>query len=302
MLAIPSSYKVLFLQGGARSQFAMVPLNLLRGKKTADYLDIGVWSKMALTEASRYCDVNVVASSAAQNYTTIPKQDTWQCNPEAAYFHYVDNETVNGVEFPQTPVLAENIPLVSDMSSNILSRVFDISRFGLVYAGAQKNMGPAGVTLVIVREDMLGDALPFTPTMFNYKVHTDAKSLYNTPPIFPWYIVGLVLQWLKKQGGIAAIEKINQRKAKKLYEFIDGSDFYTNSINPLYRSRMNVVFRLNDESRNNQFLDAAKAAGLTGLKGHSAVGGMRASIYNAMPEKGVDTLIGFMQDFQQRQS
>jgi phosphoserine aminotransferase len=296
LLAIPKHYKVLFLQGGGRSQFAMVPLNLLRGKKTADYIETGVWSRMALTEASRYCDVNIVASSAARKYSTIPAVSEWQCNPEAAYFHYADNETVNGVEFPDIP--AVDTPLVSDMSSSLLTRVFDVSRFALIYAAAQKNIGPAGITIVIVREDLLGDALPFTPTMFNYKIHADAHSLYNTPPTYSWYIISLVLQWLKKQGGVAAMETRNQRKAEKLYRFIDDSGFYQNEIDPTYRSRMNVIFRLPDETLNTQFLEAAQAAGLHGLKGHSMLGGMRASIYNAMPEAGVDALIEFMQGFQ----
>lgn len=295
LLSIPSNYKILFLPGGARSQFAMVPLNLLRGNTTADYIDTGIWSNMSLTEASRYCDVNTVASSAP-TYTTIPPESEWQCNPKAAYFHYVDNETINGVEFTAIP--AVDVPLVSDMSSNLLSREFDVSKFALIYASSQKNLGPAGITVVIVREDLLGDVISFTPTMFNYKVHADAHSVYNTPPTFPWYMVGLVLKWLKRQGGVAAIETINQRKAEKLYHFIDSSDFYHNNIDPQYRSRMNVIFRLADENLNPAFLDAAQKVGLSGLKGHSRIGGMRASIYNAMPESGVDALIKFMREFE----
>jgi phosphoserine aminotransferase len=299
LLAIPANYKVLFLQGGARSQFSMVPLNLLNGKTSADYLDSGIWSKMALTEASRYCNVNIVASGAAQNYTTIPEESSWHCDPNSAYFHYADNETVNGLEFREIPKTPE-VPLVADMSSNILSRTIDISRFGLIYASAQKNAGPAGLTLVIVREDLLGAAMPITPTMFNYKVHADAHSIYNTPPTFIWYMIGLMFKWLKQQGGVSAIEKINQRKSEKLYKFVDGNDFYNNPIDKRYRSRMNVVFRLADENLNALFLQEANAAGLAGLKGHKLVGGMRASIYNPMPEAGIDALIAFMQDFAKR--
>lgn len=298
LLTIPENYKILFLSGGARSQFSMVPLNLLRGNTTADYIETGIWSTMALTEASRYCDVNTVASSAP-SCTTIPPVSEWQCNSKAAYFHYVDNETVNGVEFASIPDV--EVPLVSDMSSNLLSRTFDVSKFALIYASAQKNLGPAGITAVIVREDLLGKVISFTPTMFNYKIHADANSIYNTPPTFPWYMVGLVLQWLKRQGGVAAIEKINQRKAEKLYRFIDSSSFYHNDIDPKCRSRMNVIFRLADENLNTAFLNAAEKVGLCGLKGHSKLGGMRASIYNAMPEAGVDALIKFMQGFEQKQ-
>ncbi|HVV68982.1 MAG TPA: 3-phosphoserine/phosphohydroxythreonine transaminase [Gammaproteobacteria bacterium] len=299
LLAIPENYKVLFLQGGARSQFSMVPLNLLRGKTSADYLDVGIWSKMALTEASRYCNVNIVASGEKQNYISIPEESSWHCDPNAAYLHYADNETVNGLEFSKIPKITE-VPLVADMSSNILSRAIDISRFGLIYASAQKNAGPAGLTLVIVREDLLGQALPITPTMFNYKVHADAHSIYNTPPTFIWYMVGLTFKWLKQQGGVSAIEKINQRKSEKLYHFIDNNDFYSNPVDKRYRSRMNVVFRLANENLNALFLQEANAAGLAGLKGHKLVGGMRASIYNPMPEAGIDALISFMQDFARR--
>lgn len=299
LMAIPAQYKVLFLQGGGRSQFAMVPLNLLRGKITADYIDTGIWSNLAAAEASRYCQVNSVASSKAQAYTTIPPLADWKLNPEAAYVHYVDNETVNGVEFSDIPVVG-NVPLVSDMSSNILSRQVDVSRFGLIYAGAQKNMGPAGITVVIVREDLLGDVLPYTPTMFNYKVHADARSIYNTPPTFVWYMIGLVLQWLKQQGGVSAMEKAHACTSKKLYQLIDQSGFYHNPIEPIYRSRINVVFNLTDDSLNATFLQETAAAGIVGIKGHSMVGGMRASLYNAMPEQGVDALIDFMREFERK--
>lgn len=298
LLNIPPQYKTLFLQGGGRSQFAMVPLNLLGDKKTADYLETGIWSKMAIAEASRYGHVNVVAPTT-ENYRTIPEQSLWQCDPNAAYFHYADNETVNGVEFPEQPSI-KHAPLVADMSSSILSRTIDVSAFGLIYAAAQKNAGPAGVTLVIIHEDLLNKALPITPSMFNYTLHAQANSFYNTPPTFSWYVTSLMFQWLKKQGGVAAIEKINARKAKKLYDLIDSHDFYINDVDPKYRSRMNVVFRLLDENLDTRFLEEATAAGLWGLKGHSFVGGMRASIYNAMPESGVDALVEFMKDFARR--
>jgi phosphoserine aminotransferase len=298
LLAIPNNYKVLFLQGGARSQFAMVPMNLLAGKESADYVDSGIWSGLAIKEAARYCTVNVVASSKDQGYITIPPQNTWAINPKSAYFHYVDNETVNGVEFPEIPEVS--LPLVSDMSSNILSRPFDVSRFALVYAGAQKNVGPAGLTIVIVREDLLGKSLYFTPSMFNYELHAKENSLYNTPPTFSWYMAGLTFKWLKERGGLAAMAQINQRKSSKLYQYIDQSDFYHNPVNPLYRSRMNVIFCLKDESINDQFLKEANDNGLANLKGHKLVGAMRASIYNALPEEAIDRLIDFMKDFSVR--
>lgn len=299
LLTIPDNYKVLFLQGGGRSQFSMVPMNLLWDRTTANYLETGTWSKLAITEASRYCDVNIMASSVEQKYTTIPEQSAWKIDNKAAYLYYVDNETVDGNEFDTIPK-GIDMPLVCDMSSNFLSREFDITRFGLVFAAAQKNVGIAGVTIVVVREDLLGGSLPITPTMFNYKVQADAHSLYNTAPTFSWYVTGLVLQWLKRQGGIAAIEKINRRKADKLYQAIDNSGFYVNSVDKRYRSRMNVVFRSPNENLDQQFITESKAAGLSGLKGHKITGGMRASIYNAMPEAGVDALIDFMQDFQKQ--
>jgi phosphoserine aminotransferase len=295
LMKIPASYKVLFLQGGARTQFAMIPLNLLQKKTGADYVNTGIWSKIAIDEAKRYCHVNTVASSEEQGYTTIPPQAEWHSDPQAAYLHYVDNETVNGVEFSYVP--KSEVPLVSDMSSNILSRPIDVSQFGLIYAGSQKNLGPAGLTVVVIREDLIAEVPTFTPTMLTYKTHVDNKSLYNTPPTFTWYCIGLELKWLKRQGGVEKIAEINQRKSDKLYQCIDSSDFYYNSVDPLYRSRMNVVFRLKDESLNETFLQESLAAGLAGLKGHSYIGGMRASLFNAMPEAGVDALIKFMQDF-----
>lgn len=297
LLNIPVNYKILFLQGGARLQFAMIPMNLLRNKKNADYITTGIWSKTAADQARQYCTVNEVARVDAQ-YKTIPSQKDWHLNPEAAYFHYVDNETINGLEFPYIPDV--KVPLISDMSSNILSRVFDVKKFGLIYAGAQKNIGPAGLTIVIIREDLIGDPLSFTPTYLNYKIHVENNSLYNTPATFSWYVASLVFKWLKKQGGVSAIEKINSQKSQKLYSYIDNSNFYYNDIDPKYRSRMNIVFRLNDETLNQKFLSDALSAEIIGLKGHKLLGGMRAALYNAMPEKGVDRLINFMHDFAEK--
>jgi phosphoserine aminotransferase len=298
LLAIPPNYKVLFLQGGGRSQFAMVPLNLLNHKNTADYIDTGIWSGLAINEAKRYCHVHQVASSREQNYTTIPERDSWQVSSDAAYFHYVDNETINGVEFPTIPEV--DLPLVSDMSSNMLSRPFDITQFALVYAGAQKNIGLAGLTLVIINEDCLGKALPFTPSMFNYELHAREHSMYNTPPTFAWYIAALSFKWLKSQGGLIEIAKKNKIKSNKLYSYIDDSGFYYNRVDPKYRSRMNVVFNLKEASLYTRFLEQANAYGLANLKGHKLVGGLRASLYNAMPEEGVDSLISFMKYFVKR--
>ncbi|MEZ5537290.1 MAG: 3-phosphoserine/phosphohydroxythreonine transaminase [Thiolinea sp.] len=299
LLAIPDNYKVLFLQGGASSQFSMIPLNLLRGKRKADYVNTGDWSCKAIAEAKRYADVNVVASSEAGNFTDIPDFAGWQCDPEAAYLHYTPNETIRGVEFGWIPDSGD-VPLVADMSSTLLSRPFDVSRFGLIYAGAQKNIGPAGLTLVIVRDDLPGQTVAGTPTMFDYAVHANADSMYDTPPTYAWYMAGLVFQWLKKLGGLPAIAEINRRKAEKLYQAIDQSDFYHNPVREDCRSWMNVPFMLADTSLDQQFLAEAEAAGLSTLKGHRDLGGMRASIYNAMPEAGVDALIEFMQQFEQR--
>jgi phosphoserine aminotransferase len=299
IMAIPSNYKVLFLQGGASSQFGMVPLNLLRGKGTADYVNTGAWSKKAIAEGKRYCDVNVVATSEASNFSSIPAIDTWSVNSDAAYLHYTPNETIGGVEFSWIPDSGD-VPLVADMSSTILSRPVDVSRYGVIYAGAQKNVGPAGLTLVIVRDDLIGHAQDGTPTMFDYKVHADSDSMYNTPPTYGWYLAGLVFQWIKERGGLAGMAEINERKADKLYAAIDGSDFYANPVDLDCRSWMNVPFTLADAELDSVFLAEAKEQSLVTLKGHRSVGGMRASIYNAMPEEGVDALIAFMSDFEQR--
>ncbi|MHB8536174.1 MAG: 3-phosphoserine/phosphohydroxythreonine transaminase [Sulfuricaulis sp.] len=300
LMNIPANYKVLFLQGGASAQFAMVPMNLLRGKKSADYVNTGEWSKKAIKEAKRFGGVNVVATAEASNFSTVPPQKDWKSDPDAAYVHYIVNETIGGVEFSFVPQTG-GVPLVADMSSTILSRPVDVTKFGLIYAGAQKNIGPAGLTIVIVREDLMGQALPGTPSMFDYKIHADAGSMYNTPPTYAWYIAGLVFEWLKKKGGLKAMAEVNQRKAAKLYAFIDASGgFYKNPVEKHSRSWMNVPFTLKDAAMDEPFLKGTKAAGLVQLKGHRSVGGMRASIYNAMPEAGIDALIAYMRDFMKK--
>jgi phosphoserine aminotransferase len=300
LMAIPAGYKVLFLQGGASQQFAMVPMNLLRGKAGADYVNTGAWSKKAISEAKRYCAVNVAASSEASKFTTAPSQSELQLKADAAYVHYTPNETIGGVEFPYVPETG-GVPLVADMSSTILSRPVDVSRYGLIYAGAQKNIGPAGLTVVVVREDLVGEqVVDGTPTMLRYATHAAEGSMYNTPPTYGWYLAGLVFQWLKKQGGLAGMAEINRRKAEKLYAAIDGSSIYRNPVEPSCRSWMNVPFTLANPELDPTFLSEAKKAGLVTLKGHRSVGGMRASIYNAMPEAGVQALVDFMADFEKR--
>ena len=296
IMQIPHNYKVLFLQGGASSQFSCIPMNLLRGKTTADYFNTGQWSKKAISEAKRYCDVNIVATSENEKFSTVPKKDTWNLNPDAAYVHYTINETIGGVEFNEIPDVA-HVPLVVDISSTILSRPIDVSKFALMYAGAQKNVGPAGLTIVIVRDDLIGDPLPGTPTMFNYKVQADNDSMYNTPPTYALYLAGLVFQWLKDLGGLKGMEIMNKRKSDKLYAAIDNSDLYENLVEPTYRSWMNIPFTLKNSLLDTKFLTGAETANLLTLKGHRSVGGMRASIYNAMPEEGVNALITYMKDF-----
>ena len=297
LLGIPANYKVLFLQGGASAQFAMVPMNLLRGKKSADYVNTGEWSKKAIKEAKKFGGVNVAATAESTNFSTVPPPQEWKLDPGAAYVHYTPNETIGGVEFSFVPETG-GVPLVVDMSSTILSRPTDVSKFGVIYAGAQKNIGPAGLTIVIVREDLMGQALSGTPSMFDYKVHADAASMYNTPPTYAWYVAGLVFEWLKKKGGLKSMAEINQRKSAKLYAFIDSSGgFYKNPVEKHSRSWMNVPFSLKDAALDEPFLKGAKGAGLIQLKGHRSVGGMRASIYNAMPESGIDALIAYMRDF-----
>jgi phosphoserine aminotransferase len=300
LMGIPANYKVLFLQGGASQQFAMIPMNLLRGKASADYLNTGEWSKKAISEAKKFGKVNVVASSEDRNFSYVPEFSTWKCDPNAAYLHITPNETIGGVEFDWLPD-AGDVPLVADMSSNILSRPIDVSKFGLIYAGAQKNIGPAGLTIVIVREDLLGQVVPGTPTMLDYKTHADNDSMYNTPPTYAIYIAGLVFQMLKRNGGVAAMERTNIAKAKVVYDAIDSSKgFYNCPVAPANRSRMNVPFTLKDSNLDGEFIKQADARGLLQLKGHRSVGGMRASIYNAMPLAGVQALAGFMAEFAQK--
>jgi phosphoserine aminotransferase len=300
LMAVPPNYKVLFLQGGATGQFAAIPMNLAAPDSTVDYVNTGNWSKKAIGEAKAYCaKVNVVADSASTSYCTVPDLADWKRTPGAAYLHYTPNETIGGVEFGFVPD-AGDTPLVADFSSSILSRPVDVSKFALIYGGAQKNIGPSGICVVIVREDLIGRARPGTPSIWNYKEMAATDSMSNTPPTFGWYIAGLVFKWLKQQGGLEAMGKRNQRKAAKLYAAIDGSGFYANPVPVAFRSWMNVPFTLANPELDKTFLAEAQAAGLTNLEGHRSVGGMRASIYNAMPPEGVDALISFMQEFQRR--
>lgn len=299
LMAIPDDYAVLFLQGGASLQFPMIPMNLLRGKTRADYFNTGAWSTKAIDEARRYCDVNLVTDSTNNRFTTVADPADWQLSENAAYVHYTPNETIHGLEFHEVPDVGD-IPLVADMSSTILSRPIDVSRFGLIYAGAQKNIGPAGLCIVIVRKDLLGQAMPETPKMLDYQIHADNGSMFNTPATYSWYLAGLVFEWIKQQGGLQAMAEINKRKADKLYQAIDSSDFYANPVDPQYRSWMNIPFTLADDSLDKTFLQQAAEQHLLTLKGHRDLGGMRASIYNAMPEAGVDKLIEFMQQFERQ--
>lgn len=296
LMNIPDNYKVLFSHGGGRGQFAAVPLNLIGRTGKADYLVTGSWSKAAVKEAQKYGSVNVVSHPwTHQDLNSVMPQSQWQLSPDAAYLHYCPNETVDGIEMFEEPNV--DVPLVADLSSTILSREIDVSKYGLIYAGAQKNIGPSGLAIVIVRDDLIGNALAATPSIFDYQLMADNDSMFNTPPTYAWYLAGEVFKWLKQRGGVAAIEKINIEKSNLLYDYIDSSDFYYNKVDPSFRSRMNVTFLLADESLNNQFLTQAEQAGLMALKGHRSVGGMRASIYNAMPIEGVKALIAFMEHF-----
>lgn len=299
LLAVPDGYRVLFLQGGATGQFAAVPMNLLGEAGRADYFDTGSWSKKAIAEARQYGEVNVAMAGGRGDPMTLPPAGEWQLDPGAAYVHYCHNETITGVEFPEIPDTGD-VPLVADMSSTLLSRPLDVSRFGVIYAGAQKNFGPAGLTLVIVREDLLERASAQTPAIWHWARQAEADSMLNTPATYSWYVAGLVFQWLKHEGGLEGMAERNRRKAEKLYAAIDASDFYRNPVDPSCRSWMNVPFVLADSDLDADFLAEASAAGLKTLKGHRSVGGMRASLYNAMPEAGVDALIDFMQDFERR--
>lgn len=296
IMKIPENYKVLFLQGGASSQFAAVPINLMGSNRKADYVLTGQWSKKAIAEAKRYGDINVAASSEDSKFTTVPAQSSWNLSKDAAYLHYTPNETIVGVEFSFVPQV--DVPLVADMSSSILSTEIDVSQFGIIYAGAQKNIGPAGLTIVIVRDDLIGKSIDGMPSMLDYKIMADNDSMYNTPPTYAWYLAGLVFNQIKQNGGVAELEKVNRRKAAKLYSAIDNSDFYSNPVDIECRSLMNVPFILKDAALDGAFLKGAAEVGLQTLKGHRSVGGMRASIYNAMPEAGVDALIDFMKDFE----
>jgi len=299
LLKIPANYKILFLQGGAIAENAIVPMNLLLGRSTADYVNTGEWSKKSIKEAKKYCTVNIAASSEDKNFTYVPAREAWKLTRDAAFVHVCTNETIGGVEYQWTPDTGD-VPLVADMSSHILSRVIDVSKYGVIYGGAQKNMGPAGLTLVIVREDLLDRALPMTPTAFHWKEQAAADSMVNTPATYAIYVAGLVFDWLKAQGGVEAIERKNIAKAKLLYDYLDATSFYANPVHKEDRSRMNVPFRLADESLDEAFLKGAKERGMVQLKGHRSVGGMRASIYNAMPIEGVRTLVEYMQDFERR--
>lgn len=296
LMDIPDNYRVLFMQGGATSQFSMIPMNLMGTKTRADYINTGDWSSKAIKEARRYINVNVAGSTEDSNFTGVPAQHELKLDPDAAYVHYTPNETIRGVEFDYIPETGD-VPLVADMSSNILSAPVDVSRFGMIYAGAQKNIGPAGLTVVIIRDDLLQAPVDKTPTLFSYKAIADADSMLNTPPTFGWYLAGLVFEWLKAQGGVPAMDRLNDLKAEKLYGYIDNSAFYSNPVDLAVRSRMNVPFILARPELDKQFLSEATAAGLLNLAGHRSVGGMRASIYNAVPEAAVDALIAFMKDF-----
>ena len=298
LLAVPKSYKILFLQGGATLQFAQVPMNLLRGKARADYVVTGEWSKKAVKEAKNYCDVGIAASSEDKNFTYAPKK--WNVRPDAAYVHYCSNETIGGVEYHSIPKIEKDIPLVADASSHFVSRPVDVSKFALIYAGAQKNAGPAGLTFAIVRDDLLGHAQKGTPSVMNYKLQAEADSMLNTPACYSMYIAGLVFKWLKQLGGLSSIEKINVQKAALLYDYLDRSSFFKNPVAKEDRSRMNVPFTLKDSSLDEAFLKGASARGMVQLKGHRSVGGMRASIYNAMPVEGVRALVEYMGEFEQK--
>ncbi|KIS43214.1 3-phosphoserine/phosphohydroxythreonine transaminase [Kosakonia radicincitans] len=301
LLNIPSNYKVLFCHGGGRGQFASIPLNLLGDKTTADYVDAGYWAASAVKEAKKYCVPHVIdAKITVDGLRAVKPMSEWQLSNNAAYLHYCPNETIDGIAIDETPAFADDVVVTADFSSTILSREIDVSRFGVIYAGAQKNIGPAGLTLVIVREDLLGKAHAACPSILDYSVLNENDSMFNTPPTFAWYLSGLVFKWLKKQGGVAAMEKINQQKSELLYGVIDRSDFYRNDVAKSNRSRMNIPFQLADSALDKLFLEESFAAGLHALKGHRVVGGMRASIYNAMPLAGVQALTDFMVDFERR--
>ena len=298
LMAIPSNYKVLFLQGGATTQFSMVPMNLMR-KGKADYVNTGAWSKKAISEARKFGKVNILASSEESTFTYIPELDSETFSADADYFYITTNNTIYGTRYTKLPDTG-NVPLVADMSSNILSEVYDVSKFGLIFAGAQKNMGPAGVTVVIIREDLVNDAHPEVPTLLQYKIHAENRSMYNTPPCYAIYICGLVFKWLKKLGGVPAMQKINEEKAKILYDYLDDSSMFKGTVAKKDRSLMNIPFVTGDKDLDAKFIKEAAERGFVNLKGHRSVGGMRASIYNAMPTEGVKALVEFMKDFEMK--
>ncbi len=297
LLAIPANYKVLFLQGGGLGQNAIVPMNLLRGHAGADFINTGEWMKKTIKEAKNFCQVNIAATAEATGFTGVPKFDTWRLDANAAYVHICSNETIGGVEYNWIPDTGA-VPLVADMSSNLLSRPVDVSRYGLIYAGAQKNIGPSGLTIVIVRDDLIGHAMPQTPSVFDYKQQADNDSMYNTPPTYAVYIAGLVFKHVKSLGGLKAMESHNRKKAAILYDYLDSTSFYNNPVARQDRSLMNLPFKLKDESLDDAFLKGAQARGMLQLKGHRSVGGMRASIYNAMPVEGVQALVVYMKEFE----
>ena len=299
LMGIPGNYKVLFLQGGATSQFSMVPMNLLQEGRVADYVHTGNWSGKALKEAQRFGKVNVAASSKDVNFTTIPERAGWKLSDNSAYVYICSNETIGGLEFQETPDVGER-PLVCDLTSHALSRSIDVSRYGIIIAGSQKNIGPSGLVIVIIREDLIGAPSSHLPSLYDYAIMTENGSMYNTPPTFSWYMAGLVFKWIKQQGGVATMERNAIARSESLYAAIDASGFYSNPVDPRYRSRMNIPFTLANPELDAQFLKEAKGAGLEALKGHRSVGGMRASIYNAMPLDGVNALIEFMGDFEKR--
>jgi phosphoserine aminotransferase len=297
LLAVPSNYKVLFMQGGAIGENAIVPMNMLRGHAVADYINTGEWSKRSIAEAGKYARINVAASSEADAFTSIPPRASWKLDPEAGYVHICSNETIGGVQYHFVPDTGR-VPLIADMSSDIMSRPIDVSKYGLIYGGAQKNIGPAGLTIVIVREDLLGGAMPITPSAFDYTQQAEHGSMLNTPPTYAIYIAGLVFKWIKARGGLAAMEEHNRTKAALLYDFLDASSFFVSPIARDCRSLMNVPFKLKDPSLDASFLEGAQARGMVQLKGHRVVGGMRASIYNAMPIEGVQQLVAYMREFE----
>jgi phosphoserine aminotransferase len=299
LMGVPANYKVLFMQGGAMAENAIVPMNMLRGKSSADYINTGEWSKKSIKEAGKFAKVNVAASSEATNFDRIPKRDSWKLDPDAAYVHICSNETIGGVEYHFTPDVG-SVPLVADMSSSIMSRPVEVAKYGLIYGGAQKNIGPAGVTIVIVRDDLIGHALPITPSAFDYKQQADNDSMLNTPPTYAIYIAGLVFKWIKAQGGLPGIEVRNRAKAELIYDALDASSFYTSPVARDDRSLMNVPFKLKDEALDAAFLKGAQERSMIQLKGHRSVGGMRASIYNAMPIEGVQTLVAYMAEFEKQ--